>query len=318
MNRFFRLASSALAVLGSAIVPLGAADPADYKVLGSDRGRVSLVKQDGTVEWSFPLAFDVHDLSLLPNGNILLVTSRNTVEERTKEGKSVWKYTAKPKEGNKAGIEIHAVQRLANGDTMVAESGNKRIVEVAKDGSITKEIALTVDRPHPHRDTRLVRKLDSGNYLVCHEGDGMVREYDPAGKVVWSHKLDLAGRPRSEGHGPEGHGTEVYGAWRLKNGNTLIGAGNGNRVYEVDPEGKTVWAVEQKELPGIVFAWITMVEILPNGNLIIGNCHAGEANPQLIEITREKKVVWTFKDFKNFGNSLPATLVIGTPEGTIR
>ena len=44
--------------------------------------------------------------------------------------------------------------------------------------------------------------------------------------------------------------------------------------------------------------------------LIIGNTHAGETNPQLIEVTREKKVVWTFRDFKNFGNSLAAAMVL--------
>ena len=113
-------------------------------------------------------------------------------------------------------------------------------------GKIVKEVPLTVKNPDPHRDTRLARKLASGNYLVCHEGDGMVREYDGAGKVVWSHQLDLAGRPRSPGHGPEGHGTEVFGALRLKNGNTLIACGNGNRVIEVTPEGKTVWSLEQE------------------------------------------------------------------------
>lgn len=297
---------------------ISAGEPRDYQVLGADRGKVSLVNQDGTVAWSFPLAAEVHDLSLLPSGNVLVITSRTTVEEKSPQGKTLWKYQARPREGYKGPIEIHAAQRLANGNTMIAESGNRRLVEVGQDGAILKEIPLTVDNPHPHRDTRLVRKLDSGTYLVCHEGDGMVREYDEKGKVIWSHKLDLAGRPRSPGHGTEGHGTEVYGAWRLPSGNTLIGAGNGNRVYEVDREGKTVWSVEQKDLPGITFAWITMVEALPNGNLIIGNCHAGETNPQLVEITRDKKVVWTFKDFKNFGNNLAATQVIGTPPGTIR
>ena len=297
---------------------LAAADPSTYKVLGADKGRISMVGTDGKIEWSFALGAEVHDLTLLPSGNVLLITGRNTVEERTQEGKPVWKYVAKNKEGYKGPIEIHATSRLANGDTMVAESGNTRIVEVRPDGTIAREIPLTVDNPHPHRDTRLVRRTPLGNYLVCHEGDGVVREYDPTGKVVWSHKLDLAGRPRSGGHGPEGHGTEVYGAWRLANGNTVIGAGNGNRVYEVDPLGKLVWVVDQKELPGITLAWITMVEILPNGNIIIGNCHAGETNPQLIEITREKKVIWTFKNFKSFGNGLAATQVIGVPEGTVR
>jgi hypothetical protein len=193
---------------------------------------------------------------------------------------------------------------------MVAESGNRRIVEVDQSGKIVKEIALQVDHPDPHRDTRMVRKLISGNYLVCHEGDGVVREYEGDGKVVWSYKLDLAGRPAAPGHGPEGHGTAVFGALRLKNGNTLIACGNGNRVIEVTREGKTVWSLEQDDLPGIQLAWVTSLQVLPGGNIIVGNCHAGEANPQLIEVTRDKKVAWTFKDFKNFGNSLAVSQVL--------
>ena len=42
---------------------------------------------------------------------------------------------------------------------------------------------------------------------------------------------------------------------------------------------------------------MTTLHVLPNGNLIVGNCHAGPDNPQLFEVTRDKKVVWTFKDF---------------------
>ena len=34
-----------------------------------------------------------------------------------------------------------------------------------------------------------------------------------------------------------------------------------------------------------------------------GNYHAGPANPQFIEFTKEKKVGWTFRDLKSFGNS---------------
>src|SRR4029079_12041132 len=131
-------------------------------------------------------------------------------------------------------IEVHAFQRLPSGLTMVAESGNRRIVEVDMSGQVVKEVPLTVEKPDPHRDTRMARKLANGHYLVCHEGDGKVREYDGDGKVVWTYALDLAGRPRSEGHGVEGHGTEVFGALRLDNGNTLIACGNGNRVIEVD------------------------------------------------------------------------------------
>jgi outer membrane protein assembly factor BamB len=110
----------------------------------------------------------------------------------------------------------------------------------------------------------------------------------------------------------------VYGAVRLENGNTLIAGGNNNRVLEVDKDGKLVWQIDQKDLPDITLAWVTTLQMLPNGNVIIGNCHATEKNPQLIEVTREKKVVWTFKDFKIFGDNLASAQVLGVSGKVIR
>ena len=295
-----------LGLLASAAV---AAPPA-YRVLAQDKGHVAIVNAKGEIDWEVECKHNSHDIALLPSGNLLLHVAPAKIVELTPEKKVVWQYEAKPMAGNRGRVEVHAFQRLAGGLTMVAESGNRRIVEVDAGGKIVKEVPLTIDHPDPHRDTRLARKLENGNYLVCHEGDGMVREYDDAGKVVWSYKLDLAGRTRSPGHGPEGHGTEVFGALRLKDGNTLIACGNGNRVIEVSPEGKTVWSLEQDELPGIKLAWVTTLHVLRSGNLIVGNCHAGEENPQLFEITKDKKVVWTFRDFKHFGNNLAAAQVL--------
>ncbi|TBU86742.1 hypothetical protein DNJ96_19170, partial [Stutzerimonas kirkiae] len=155
-------------------------------------------------------------------GNILTHTSHTTVVEISPKKEIVWKYEAKPKAGYKGKVEVHAFQRLADGNTMIAESGNARILEVNAKGEIVKEIPLTVKKSDSHRDTRMVRKLANNNYLVCQEGEGCVREYDSAGKIVWEYKLDLNNRPRSPGHGVEGHGVEVFGAVRLENGNTLI------------------------------------------------------------------------------------------------
>ena len=314
MNCHWILSALALTV---ALSSASAADPA-YSVLAADNSKVSLVNAKGEVEWQVENKAEVHDIALLPNGNVLFTTNPSTVVEMTRDKKVVWKHEAKPKKGYKGRIEIHAFQRLDDGNTMIAESGNGRIIEVDKDDKIVKEIALTIEHPNAHRDTRMARKISNGHYLVCHEGDGKVREYAADGKVVWTYALDLGGRPRSDGHGPEGHGQEVFGAIRLANGNTLIGAGNGNRVIEVTPESKTVWTVDQKDLPGITLAWVTMLQVLPNGNVIIGNCHAGKDNPQLIEVNREKKVVWTFKDFKTFGNGLAASQVIGVEGKVLR
>jgi hypothetical protein len=50
--------------------------------------------------------------------------------------------------------------------------------------------------------------------------------------------------------------------------------------------------------------------MLPNGHLVVGNTHGGPDNPQLIEITRDKKVVWTFRHFETFGNDVAAAEVL--------
>jgi hypothetical protein len=295
-----------------------AAEPVTHRVLAADKNKVAIVDTDGKVEWEFANGAECHDLWLLPNGNVLLALGPHTVGEVSQDKKVVWKYDAKPKAGYAGRVEVHAFQRLPDGRTLVAEGGNRRLVEVNRDGAIVKEVPLTVHNPDPHRDTRMARKLDNGHYLVCHEGDGAVREYDDTGKVVWEYMLDLGGRPRSPGHGPEGHGVEVFGAVRLLNGNTLIAGGNNNRVLEVSPGGEIVWSVGHDELPGIRLAWVTTLHRLPNGNTIIGNCHAGLVNPQLIEVTRDKKVVWTFRDFTTFGNSLAQAHVLDLPAGTVR
>jgi hypothetical protein len=289
-----------------------------YKVLGQDKGKVSLVDAKGNVEWEYECRHGSHDIHLLPSGNFLLHTGPTQITEVTRDKKIVWQYESTPKEGYKGRIEVHAFERLPDGNTMVAESGNARIIEVDVKGRIVKKVALTVEHPDPHRDTRMVRKLKNGHYLVCHEGDGCVREYDGEGKVVWSYNVDLMGQKPAGGHGPEAYGNAVYGAIRLDNGNTLIAGGNNHRVLEVDPKGKIVWKLEQKELPSITLAWITTLHALPNGNIIIGNCHANPENPQLIEVTKDKKVVWKFNNQNVFGNDLAVAHVLGTATPVIR
>jgi len=278
-------------------------------VADSSTHRLAIVGTDGKLEWEISVSA-IHDAHLLSNGNILLQQGWTNIQEVTPDKKVVWEYNAaKANPGQR--VEVHAFQRLDNGLTMIAESGPARIVEVDQNGVVKHEIKLQVEQSNAHSDTRLVRKLKSGNYLVAHEHDGYVKEYDPAGKVVWEFAVPLFDKPRKPGHGPEAFGNSVFSATRLANGNTLIGGGNGHCVLEVTPAKEIVWKVEQNDLPGITLAWVTRVERLANGNTILGNCHAGPENPQIIEITPDKKVVWTWKDFTNFGNSLTIGQVLG-------
>lgn len=272
--------------------------------------RLAIVAPDGSLEWEMQIGA-IHDAQLLPNGNILTQLGWQRIVEVAPDKQIVWEYDSSKMNGN-AGkpVEVHAIQRLDNGLTMIAESGPARIIEVDRDGKIHHEIKLKVDRPNAHSDTRLVRKIANGNYLVAHENDGFVREYDPAGKIVWEYEVPLFGKERKGGHGPEAFGNSVYSAIRIANGNTLIATGNGHSVLEVTLAKEIVWKIEQNDLPGITLAWVTCLERLPNGNTLIGNCHAGPNNPQFLEVTPDKKVVWTFKDFKNFGDSTPIQIVL--------
>lgn len=276
---------------------------------------------DGTVEWEMAWR-GIHDLHVLANGHILTVRDYKTVVEidpATKE--VVWSYDAAKSNGN-AGkpIEIHAIQPLDDGRVMIAESGPGRIIEIERDGTLAKEIKLTLDNPAVHRDTRLARKLANGNYLACHEGDGAVREYDGAtGAVVWEFPVPLFSQKPKGGHGPEAFGNQCFSAIRLPNGNTLIGTGNGHSVLEVTPGKEIVWEIHQNDLPGITLAWVTTLELLPNGNLIIGNCHAGPGQPQLIEVDRaSKQVVWRFDQFALLGNSVTNSVILDEVGNTIR
>ncbi|MDB5336502.1 MAG: hypothetical protein JWN70_2121, partial [Planctomycetaceae bacterium] len=174
-----------------------------------------------------------------------------------------------------------------------------------------KEFKLKVLHPHPHTDTRLARKLPSGHYLVCHEGDGFVREYDAEGKVVWEYEVPLFGKEPKGGHGPEAFGNKCFAALRLANGNTLIATGNGHSVLEVTPKKEVVWKIEQRDLPGITLAWVTTLEVLSNGHYIVGNCHAGPGQPLVIEIDpKTKKVVWQLDAFEKFGNNVSNSQVL--------
>ena len=68
----------------------------------------------------------------------------------------------------------------------------------------------------------------------------------------------------------------------------------------------------QNDLPGIRLAWVTTLEVLPNGNYVIGNCHAGPGQPLLVEIDpRTRKVVWTLDRFADFGNSVSNSQILG-------
>ncbi len=261
---------------------------------------------------------DIHDLHILPGGNILFQTSwTQLVEVDPETDEIVWSYDASVTNRDTPGerVEVHAFERRPDGSTMIAESGPARIIEVIRDGTLLSATPLTVDKPDAHHDTRLVRTTPTGTYLVAHESDGVAREYDKEGNVVWSYSVPTSWTDPESGKVNQGDGNALFSAVRLENGNTLIGTGNGHGVLEVNPEGTIIWSVCKDDIEGVTLAWVTTVQRLGNGNTVIGNCHAGEGQPQIIEITPGKELVWKFSDFDRFGNALSNSFVTEDTHG---
>ena len=283
------------------------------RILAADasKGRVFLLREIAIgrpeVLWERPTAA-LHDLQWLGeteggHGRVLVQESwTRIVEVDTLTNETLWSYDARPAEGER--VEIHSFQRLDDGTTMVAESGRGRVVFVDRSGEVAGEFALTLDRPDPHHDTRLVRPTPAGTFLVAHENDGVVREYDREGAVVWSFDVPLFGRERAPGHGPEGHGNQCFAAVRRADGDTLVTTGNGSSLLCVSPGGEVRWRWGSEELGGVQLAWLTTIQELANGHLVLGNCHAGPEQPQALELRPDGAVEWSFRDFERFGNSL--------------
>ncbi len=244
------------------------------------QGKVFIVGTNGNVEWEHP-APSCDELWVLANGNMLFTTGHG-VKEVTREKKIVFSYESKS--------EIYACQRLANGNTFIGECNAGRLLEVEPSGKIAKEIRLLPEgRNGGHLYMRNARRLANGHYLVAHYGDQVVREYDGDGKVV--REIPAASGPHS--------------VVRLPNGHTLIACGDmvkdGARIFEVNAEGKTVWEIKSHDLPGINLKCMTGLHRLPNGNTVMSNWQGHNqfgTGPHLIEVTPEKKIVWTFADHK--------------------
>ena len=263
----------------SATAQISRAGDAGHTFLCSDytQGIVCIISDRGKLLWQYP-AERCNDVWALPNGNILFNTG-NGVKEVTRDKKVVFSYESKS--------EIYACQRLPNGNTFIGECNAGRLLEVRPDGDIAKEIKLLpggIDGGHSFM--RNARKLENGNYLVAHYGLDKVCEYDSTGKIVM--EIPIKGGPHS--------------AIRLPEGNTFIACSDHNgepRVVEVNKSGTIVWQLSQNELPGIGLKFMTGMQCLPNGNLILtnwlGHNQFGKA-PHAFEITRGKKVLWIYND----------------------
>jgi len=240
-----------------------------------------IIDEEGKEAWDAGRA-GARDGYVLPNGNLLIAWT-DEVKEFTRDKQVVFKYTK-----SAVNKEIGTVERLENKHTLITELGTQpRLLEVDAEGKIVVEVPLLPETENAHMQTRMARKLPGGNYLVPHLLAFKVKEYSPDGKVTKTFVTDtddLGGRKAENW---------PFTAIRLQDGHTLVTLTHGNKVVEFDAEGKVVWLVSNEDLDGQPFADPCGAHRLPNGNTVIGS-YGANGPIKAFEITREKRLVWTY------------------------
>ena len=260
-----------------------------YLKAGWASGGPEIVAADGKVEWTLKRGDELSDAWALADGGVAYSYSKRGkaagIVRLDKDKKEMWVYTAADKRDN------HSCQPLPGGGFLTGETlkSGAWMVEIDAHGKKVKEVKVDLTMKDPHHTFRHVRKTKEGTYLAAIMNLNKTYEWDANGKVIRTF--------------PNGH----YAAVRLANGNTLTSgkprSDDMGGVTEYDKNGKIVWALTKADFEkmGLKIMMICGIQRLPNGNTVLSNVRHGSITKtgkdyKILEITRDKKLVWFVDD----------------------
>ncbi len=224
----------------------------------------------------------------LPN-NQLLVTDIGNLDRTggrviiaNRHDQLIWHYSGP--------LDIpHSAYPMANGDILIADTGDNRVIEVdrlshivwstdnlgrghGRIGRGTLSDGSTLSYPND------AKPLANGNILISLRLQNRVVVITRTGRIV----KDITGFLHRQ-HNPH----------LLPNGDTLIADSDANRIIEVGRKGRRiVWSYGANDGgPDGALSWPRDATLLPNGHILITDSN----HSRLIEVTRNKNIVrqWT-------------------------
>ncbi len=239
-----------------------------------------------TVAGPFAHVQNAGEIALLPD-NQLLVTDIGNLDRTGSQvlitdfnDRLIWRYTG--------ALDIpHSAYPMSNGDILIADTGNNRVIEVNRESEIvwnsddlgrgggrlgqgTLSDGTKLDYPND------AKPLPNGDLLISLRLQNRVVEITPTGHIV----KKISGFLHRQ-HNPN----------PLSNGNTLIADSDANRVIEVGVLGKhIIWKFGAQSGP-TALAWPRDAERLKNGDTLITDSN----NDRLLEVTHSRRIVrqWT-------------------------
>ena len=135
----------------------------------------------------------------------------------------------------------HNPDYLENGNILIADSDNRRIIEVNyTDFSIDWEYELNL------KWARDADSLSNGNILIT-DTDRVFEINKTTKEILWEFKGDLI---------------SAYESDKLDNGNILIGCGLGSVVYEVSPNGVIVWRFGMSFAKSLIYLNVILFSLI--------------------------------------------------------
>jgi hypothetical protein len=247
----------------------------DTTLITGDRvtGKVLRYGLDGSLKWEFD-ADSVSDIHLLQNGNILL-TAGNTVKEVDRSARTIMKF--------RNSGELSSCQPLSNGNTLVSDKKNSRILVLDRRMQFLREIPLKIK----HKGQNCIEKVrvgPKGTYFVAYGADKIVGEYDEKGTLLRSIPFE----------------NDVYAIVPMNNGDIIVGGTGGIQI--VNQNDSIIWSLKSDDIPEVNLQTVKDLIMLPNGNLVIVNKTENSIitkGVKLFEVNRNKMLVQTFGKIEN-------------------
>ena len=181
-------------------------------------------------------------------------------------------------DGNKLS-KPRSAWRTLKGNTLVADQGNRRLVEFDNKGHVVWEFSKPRDIFYPS----FAMELGKDTILYVDWALQFVREITRKGELIWAY-----GQPSRIGSEPNQLASPEY-AVSLPSGAILIADTGNNRVIEVNPQRKILWEFSSNTKYTLYRP--NWCQRLSNGNTLI----AHQNFRSLLEVNRENVACWYFE-----------------------
>lgn len=279
-----------------AVTSLGA-DVIKHRFLVMDEGRhqVHYVDQnDPKNDWTLAHKGKGWDIQLLDADRLLANTKNGWVIYDLKTRELLEEHSDKTLQG------VISMRWQSDGTKYLLE--NKKGITLHK---MDKANKIVMSQSYPELSTaRYVRVAPDGNPIFA-SSDGITE--------VSKTDLGIVKRVLI----PGGQKSKAFQGGRAANGNYLMAAGFAGAFFEITPDGEVARKFTQKkeEIPeGMVNRFYSGFTLLKNGDVICGHWagHGPESSKkayQLLQFSKDGKLVWYWHDPKRAGGALQAIIM---------